>query len=55
MTGPGKSREPSVPQSGALLALVYLVAVFALDYLSVEQGKDAAAVVLSVITFPRAL
>ncbi|MGW0418911.1 hypothetical protein [Streptomyces sp. NPDC003015] len=26
--------------------------MFGLDYLSVEQGKDAAAVVLSVITFP---
>ncbi|MDT9699627.1 hypothetical protein [Streptomyces sp. P17] len=34
------------------LALAYLVVVFGLDYLSVEQGMDAAAVVLSVITFP---
>ncbi|MEU0941189.1 hypothetical protein ABZ379_00080 [Streptomyces canus] len=35
-----------------LLALAYLMVVFGLDCLSVEQGRDAAALVLSVITFP---
>ncbi|MFJ6392529.1 hypothetical protein ACIQJT_33580 [Streptomyces sp. NPDC091972] len=34
------------------LALAYLAVVFGLDWLSVEQGRDAAAIVLSVITFP---
>ncbi|MFC9843930.1 hypothetical protein ACFWFF_32875 [Streptomyces sp. NPDC060223] len=39
-------------RAGVMLALAYLVVVFGLDYLSVEQGVDAASVVLSVITFP---
>ncbi|WP_405817622.1 hypothetical protein OG241_23645 [Streptomyces sp. NBC_01390] len=39
-------------RAGLLIALVYLVVVFGLDYLSVERGVDAAAVAVSVITFP---
>lgn len=38
-----------------ILALVYLAVVFGLDYLSTGQGVDAAAVALSVITFPSGL
>ncbi|MFJ2115002.1 MULTISPECIES: hypothetical protein [unclassified Streptomyces] len=39
-------------RAGLLIALAYLVVVFGLDYLSVERGVDAAAVAVSVITFP---
>ncbi|MFY4719763.1 hypothetical protein [Streptomyces sp. LaBMicrA B280] len=53
MTRPEKNNM-TLPsrKTGALLALVYLVVVFGLDYLSVERGQDAASVALSVITFP---
>ncbi|MFJ9704077.1 hypothetical protein [Streptomyces sp. NPDC101234] len=39
-------------KTGAILALAYLVVVFALDYLSVEHGLDAATAAVTVITFP---
>ncbi|MEU6222511.1 hypothetical protein [Streptomyces sp. NPDC047042] len=39
-------------RTGLLIALAYLVVVFGLDYLSVDRGVDAAAVAVSVITFP---
>ncbi|WP_043676167.1 hypothetical protein [Streptomyces xylophagus] len=43
---------PLSRRTGLILAAVYLVVVFGLDFLSAEHGMDAASVVVSVITFP---
>ncbi|WP_105972255.1 hypothetical protein [Streptomyces geranii] len=45
-------RFPPPSKTGPLIALVYLVVVFGLDYLGVDRGSDTAAVALYVITFP---
>ncbi|NKQ28557.1 hypothetical protein [Streptomyces galbus] len=39
-------------RTGLLLALAYLLVVSGLDYLGAERGTDAAAVAVSVLTFP---
>ncbi|MCX4586361.1 hypothetical protein [Streptomyces sp. NBC_01481] len=39
-------------RTGLILAVVYLMVVFGLDYLSVERGVDGATVAVTVITFP---